>query len=368
MKNYLFKFTYNFAKSALALVLLIWIVVFSVLMYEVFAPIPKGIGTLDTYLSYTLPKGKVPVVYDDSYNISFYGAENVHPFDTRKYEKVFKYLEQANLISYESVIRPVFPSMEVLSKVHTSAYLASMKDTVQVSRITEVPLLSVLPSNLVYRNFVVPQLYASAGTMHATKIALDKGWAINIGGGFHHAHKEDASGFCLFSDIALSVLMARETESVNKIMIIDLDAHQGNGHGRDFGADENVYIFDMYNAIIFPNDYEGYIGLDKNVHVKVRSGDEVYLDKLAKSLKEAFNEFKPDLIIYNAGTDILEGDPLGMLNVSPKGVMARDEMVFTYARKQAIPIVMLLSGGYQENNAKVIAGSIINLANKSLAF
>lgn len=147
-------------------------------------------------------------------------------------------------------------------------------------------------------------------------------------------------------------------------MIIDLDAHQGNGHERDFTGDDRVYIFDMYNGYIYPNDSRAKRGISKRIELTPYTSDDVYLELLGSSLKDSLNKFQPDLILYNAGTDCLTGDPLGALDITPDGIRRRDEIVFTIRDK--IPIVMVTSGGYQRNNARIIADSILNLRHKGL--
>jgi len=145
-----------------------------------------------------------------------------------------------------------------------------------------------------------------------------------------------------------------------------LDAHQGNGHERDKLTidDQELYILDVYNYQIYPGDR--YAKTAINLQVELRSGTETreYLQELEKALHKAFQEFQPDFIFYNAGTDILENDPLGDLMVSADGIIQRDEMVFREAMQKKIPVVMLLSGGYQQSNARVIADSIVNLNQK----
>ena len=144
-------------------------------------------------------------------------------------------------------------------------------------------------------------------------------------------------------------------------MIIDLDAHQGNGHGRDFIGDEDTYIVDVYNADIYPNDGFAKRGIDQVAALPSFTADREYLSRVTQALDKAFEDFQPDMVIYAAGTDILVGDPLGAMDISAEGVQTRDVLVFEKARARDIPVVMLLSGGYQQSNAKVIAESILNL-------
>lgn len=140
-----------------------------------------------------------------------------------------------------------------------------------------------------------------------------------------------------------------------------MDAHQGNGHERDLANDPDKFILDMYNKEIYPHDTPAKRAIDLAVEVRSGIDDAEYMQRLQAALRDALSRFRPDLIIYNAGTDCLDGDPLGCMCVSEQGVIDRDEAVFAMALQQSIPIVMLLSGGYQKSNAEVIAKSIRNL-------
>jgi histone deacetylase 11 len=142
--------------------------------------------------------------------------------------------------------------------------------------------------------------------------------------------------------------------------------HQGNGHEQAKKDDENVFIMDIYNYWIYPNSIETKKYIDVDIGISYGYEDEDYLQKVDDGLKRSFEKFKPDFIIYNAGTDILAGDPLGGVNITKEGIIQRDEKVFRKARENNIPILMLLSGGYQKETAKVIVGSLINLKKNRL--
>lgn len=144
-------------------------------------------------------------------------------------------------------------------------------------------------------------------------------------------------------------------------MYIDLDAHQGNGHERDFTGDEDTFIVDAYNYEIYPNDIAAKEGIDVKIEFPAFTGDTAFLSRVQTILPEAFETFQPDFVIYIAGTDILAGDRLGALDISAEGVIRRDEMVFRESLTRNIPVLMLLGGGYQQNNAEVITRSILNL-------
>ncbi|XP_025809469.1 histone deacetylase 2-like isoform X4 [Panicum hallii] len=286
---------------------------------------------------------KAPVVYSPAYDISFNGMEKQHPFDSSKWGRVRNSLEDAGLLQSDRIVEPLEASEDDLLVVHSESYLNSLESSEKVARIVEV-----------------------GGSVLSAKLALEKGWAINIGGGFHHCSAQEGGGFCAYADISLCINFAFIRLNISRVMIIDLDAHQGNGHEKDFGSDGRVYTLDMYNSGIYPFDHVAKKYIDQKVELDSGTKTEDYLENLDKALKVAQSRFRPQLIVYNAGTDILHGDPLGRLKVSPEGVAIRDEQVFRFAKDQNIPILMLTSGGYMKSSGRVIADSIINLSKKNL--
>ncbi|XP_018880136.1 histone deacetylase 11 isoform X6 [Gorilla gorilla gorilla] len=150
-------------------------------------------------------------------------------------------------------------------------------------------------------------------------------------------------------------------EGISRATIIDLDAHQGNGHERDFMDDKRVYIMDVYNRHIYPGDRFAKQAIRRKVELEWGTEDDEYLDKVERNIKKSLQEHLPDVVVYNAGTDILEGDRLGGLSISPAGIVKRDELVFRMVRGRRVPILMVTSGGYQKRTARIIADSILNL-------
>ncbi|XP_022732583.1 histone deacetylase 2-like isoform X3 [Durio zibethinus] len=230
----------------------------------------------------------------------------------------------------------------------------------------KVPPLAILPNWLVRMKVLSPFRRQVGGTILAAKLAKEQGWAINVGGGFHHCSSGRGGGFCAYADISLCIHFAFFRFTISRVMIIDLDAHQGNGHEMDFAGDGRVYILDMYNPDIYPFDLTARNYIKQKVEVATGTTTDGYLKELDKALRVARDNFAPELIIYNAGTDILDGDPLGGLKISPDGVAQRDEKVFRFARERNIPLVMVTSGGYMKTSARVVADSIINLSRKRL--
>ncbi len=210
--------------------------------------------------------------------------------------------------------------------------------------------------------------WATAGTLLAAELALIYGWAINLGGGYHHAKRSGGEGFCIYNDIILAIKELREKNpSLKKFLIIDLDAHRGNGHesyrGTDNDIREHVEIFDIYNKENYPgngDNTEQYITYP--CPVKRRISEKKYLDeKLKPTLKQIIEQSKPDFILYVAGSDIYEHDPIGGYNVTKEGIIERDRFVFEQALSNNIPIVMMLAGGYHDDSAQIVGESIENI-------
>jgi histone deacetylase 11 len=233
------------------------------------------------------------------------------------------------------------------------------------------------------------------------ELALKEKWAITLSGGMHHASHNKGGGWCVYADISISIKNLIDKKLVQKVMVIDLDAHQGNGIENDkknkiiMKNTENLFIIDVYNGEKYPFDLfaEKAIDINKKINpFKIREKcaeavfkelekktlskekqqkllqstyDEEYMNIVRSAVEEGFDKFKPDIVYYNAGTDILTGDRLGGFDVSEDGIIERDEYVFDFCmKKYNVPIVMVLSGGYAPNNYKVIGKSIENLIKK----
>jgi histone deacetylase 11 len=335
---------------------------------------------------------RISITYRPEYNITAYGLERLHPFDAAKYGRVIALLHErgiatskrssarssahdseVEMISHAAaedsqipIVRaPVLPR-SFLAEAHSAKYLASLHSALYLLKILEVPPVVLLPAVLTRWRVLSPMLFQCGGSCAAAELAvITQGAAINIGGGFHHASRAQGSGFCPFADITMIVNHVRAVfPEVRRCLVVDLDAHQGNGHERDAIEDDEMFVYDLFNETIFPGDMFAKKGIDFEHGVDYYDSDDlIYLELLRSSLPECIKATKPDLIIYNAGTDCLEGDPLGSMQVTADGIVERDRLVFDAALKRdtPIPLVMLLSGGYQMSNAGVIARSIENL-------
>jgi len=305
-----------------------------------------------------------PIVFHPKYDIGFMGIENLHPFDAKKYGKVYRYL-QATVFDKVAVYTPEEVTDPELLRVHTQRYLSDLKNNTSsvLASITEIGPLSFLPNFLTRRYVLKPMRLATKGTVLASRLALKHGMAVNLSGGYHHAKSDSGGGFCALADIPLAAYDLLDEGKVKKVMVIDLDAHQGNGHEAIFASDSQIAIFDVYNAWNYPRDIPAQQHITFNHPVKPGIKDEEYLSLIRRYLPEAIKKANPDFIIYNAGTDVYERDPLGGMSITKEGIIERDHIVFEEATKRSIPIVMVLSGGYTKESASIIGASLENIIN-----
>jgi histone deacetylase 11 len=300
---------------------------------------------------------RVPVIYHPLYNLSLFGIEQVHPFDTYKYQKVYQGLLDAGRIQTDNTYSPAYASDDMLLSVHTREHLQVLEQSKGIARMTEIKPLALLPAGALRRAIVDPQRLATGGTVLAAELALKDGWAINLSGGYHHAAPFRAWGFCA---VAWKHIRSHHPD-IRRAMIVDLDAHQGDGNGYALGNDPDVFILDAYNPYVFPGDLVAAAGIDAPIHVTLSTSTDEYLVSIEAGLQQALEQFAPDMVFYLAGTDILDGDPLGGLKISSEGVMKRDAMVVRMFRSRGIPLVITLSGGYQPNNGPLLARSLDTL-------
>lgn len=306
------------------------------------------------------------VIYSPGYDLQFFGLEKLHPFDGHKYSKAWRAAAQTLGPSLrQHTLPPTRPiATPELLTVHSAAYLAKLHGPAYVAQVLELSVLRYLPYFLLEQCVLRPMRLAVMGTWMAAQAALEDGLAINLGGGYHHASADRGEGFCCFADIHVALHLLRQAGKLvrgrDRVMIVDLDAHQGNGHERLSVGDGDVYIFDVYNRGIYPQDYVARRRIDYDVPLPAGSDEVVYLQQLHKHLPAALEAANhPALAFYIAGTDIYENDQLGGLGVSSEGIGARDRFVLNLFGQAGVPLVMVTGGGYSAASYQQIANTLI---------
>lgn len=192
----------------------------------------------------------------------------------------------------------------------------------------------------------------SAGaTLAAAKTALTERCAINLAGGTHHAFADHGEGFCCYNDAAVAARVLQRDHGMPRVLICDLDVHQGNGTASIFRDDGSVFTFSMHGARNYPVRKET---SDLDVELPDGCDDASYLHALRENLPRAITQFRPNAMIYLAGADPYEGDRLGRLKLTKAGLATRDRFVLEFARYNAIPVAVTMAGGYAHNVADIV--------------
>jgi histone deacetylase 11 len=196
----------------------------------------------------------------------------------------------------------------------SGCYLLLLNYSFYISKCVELPLC-LIPAEYLRFRLLNSMLKATKGSMDGACLALEHGWAINLSGGYHHATRSSGGGFCIYPDITLAIhhLRKRHPHQIKKVMIIDLDAHQGNGHERDHLNDNDTHIVDVYNNHIYPGDLYAKQAIKSDVHISHYITDSEYIKLVTSNVDNAIKDFTPSFILYNAGTDCMAGDPLGSI-------------------------------------------------------
>jgi histone deacetylase 11 len=284
----------------------------------------------------------VPVVYSPGYNFTACGLERLHPFDGSKYRRIHDELRRQGLRHRRDFQVPSLPTKRQLLSVHTAVYLRSLRRSRELARILEFPVLAYLPGVFLQWRLLRPMRLAAGGTLLAARLALEQGLAINLGGGFHHASGRRGGGFCIYADVPMALKVLHQEGRIRSALVIDTDAHQGDGTAEATRPWGWVRILDLFDDSIYPPKVE----VNYPVPFPAGTGGEEYLRVLSDRLPEVLARESVDLVVYNAGSDVLANDPLGRLTLNEEHLETRDLLVVNAVRERGIPLAMVLSGGY----------------------
>lgn len=257
-----------------------------------------------------------------------------HRFPMQKYRLLHETLVKENVLSEEQLYPAEMASDEDLMRAHSPHYVMGLKN----NTLTEKELR---PIGLTWGPELLIRSYtAVGGLIAATESALKYGFSALLAGGTHHAHADRGEGYCVFNDFAVAALRLLELKKVKKILIIDLDVHQGNGNSSILGNRDDVFILSLHGEKNYPFRK---VPSHMDVALPAGIGDEEYLKALSSALHQ-ISHVDFDILLYQAGVDNLKEDTLGTFNLTFEGLMARDRMVFEFAGTK--PVAMAIGGGY----------------------
>ena len=284
---------------------------------------------------------KLNVVYNHNYDIPL---PDGHRFVGTKFSDLYNYIKDSdiykNLIIHKSIEAPISD----VQCVHNSEYVLNVKQGT-LSRADERKINLPWSKRLARRSFLAIQ-----GTLQTSQLALENGVACHLAGGTHHAFKDCGSGFCVFNDLAYASIALLNQKKVKKILILDLDVHQGDGTASICENIDNIFTCSIHCKNNFPFD-------KKNSNLDVPIDDEVddvkYINILTKTLDQIESHFTPDIVFYDAGVDVHSNDDLGNLNLTDDGIKKRDEIVCEYFKEKKIPLCTVIGGGYSKNRQEL---------------
>lgn len=276
---------------------------------------------------------RVPIVWCPRYEVDI----GNHVFPVEKYRLVKERLDAGGVLADVDLQTPQEAEGVDVLRVHTPSYWAKVSEGTfapHEERLLEVPFSPELRE---------ASLLCAGGTTLAGRLAISHGRSVHLGGGFHHAFADHGEGFCLLNDVAIAAAKLLAEGEGDRIAVVDLDVHHGNGTASIFADEPRVFTFSMhhqwnYPAIKPPGDLD--VGLEDNV------GDEEYMELLREHLPRVLDDHEPQLILYLAGADPYEADQLGGLGLTIQGLRERDDFVLDTAAERGIGLAVTLAGGY----------------------
>ena len=260
-----------------------------------------------------------------------------HRFPMSKYELIPAQLIHEGTCTEANFFNPSSCLEKVILLTHEKKYLYKLLNQ-QLSAAEQRKIGFPQSPELIQRELIITQ-----GTIDASLYAIENGAALNIAGGTHHAFAERGEGFCLLNDMAIAANYLLKNGLSHKILIIDLDVHQGNGTAKLMENEPSVFTFSMHGSTNYPFHKEK---SDLDVGLENGTNSETYLSILYETLPKLLATVKPDFAFYLAGVDIFSTDKFGKLQVSIEACKQRDAFVFTQLKKNNIPLTVALGGGY----------------------
>ena len=282
---------------------------------------------------------ELPVINHEDY---FAKIGDDHKFPINKFGELANYLLEKKIIN--QFHKPYPCSVKTLKGAHSQTYISNIiNKSLDQNGVKKIGF--PLVDSVVKRSLV-----ATGGTVLASKLALEHRIACNTAGGSHHANFDGGAGYCVFNDVAVAANYLLNKGSVKKILIVDLDVHQGNGNSDIFGNNKNVFTFSIHSKSNYPAKKSK---SDLDIELEDNTEDQEYIETLKDSI-QLLNKQKFDFVFYIAGVDVHFNDRLGKLKLSDDGIKKREEIVIGNFFSKKIPICGVLGGGYNKNFDKLV--------------
>jgi acetoin utilization deacetylase AcuC-like enzyme len=259
-----------------------------------------------------------------------------HRFPASKYRLLLELAMRETLFGTVPLVPSPAASREILLTAHSPEYI----DTMLSGQATPAMMRRI---GLPWSETLMARSRATVGgSLAAARVALSHGLSGQLAGGTHHAHRDFGSGYCVFNDLAVTALTLLDEGTLDRVAIVDLDVHQGDGNAAILTPDPRVFVLSIHGEKNFPFRK---VASDLDVGLASGTDDRAYLAALTDAL-DAVVAFRPDLVLYLSGADPLAADTLGHLSLTPDGLMERDRFVFETFRRRGVPLSIAIGGGY----------------------
>lgn len=274
-----------------------------------------------------------------------YPLPEKHRFPMLKYELIPEQLLYEGTVTNDHFFHPEPLSDAQILLTHTVEFLDKLKN--QSLSTKEIRAIGFPMTPLLIQR----GRHIANGTLLCAKYAMQYGVSMNIAGGTHHSFADHGEGFCIYNDIAISAHNLLNDKLVSKVLVVDLDVHQGNGTAKIFENDDRVFTWSVHGERNYPTRKEV---SDLDIELPDKTEDREYLKVIRNTLPKLLQEVQPDIIFYLSGVDILESDKLGRLSVSISGCKERDRIVLDACKLNNIPVAISMGGGYSPRIADII--------------
>ncbi|HBC3960033.1 histone deacetylase [Vibrio parahaemolyticus] len=268
-----------------------------------------------------------------------------HRYPIMKYQYLYEEVRRGVQAEWGQFFEPQALSIEAIKRVHDAEYVDLLAQG-------NMPAAKMRRIGFPWSEALITRtLTSAAGTLLTAEKALEHGIALHLSGGYHHAHKDFGSGFCLFNDLVIAAKHMLDNERVDKILIIDSDVHHGDGTATLCQEEPDIVTLSFHCDKNFPARKPQ---SDLDVPLAKGTDDETFLMTFKEVVEMALNLHRPDMVIYDAGVDIHQDDELGYFDVSTQAIFERDRFLFQLMKNRGIPVAAVVGGGYRTNHADLV--------------
>ncbi|MDF5070544.1 histone deacetylase family protein [Vibrio parahaemolyticus] len=285
----------------------------------------------------------LPLIYHSIY--SRLELPEGHRYPIMKYQYLYEEVRRDVQAEWVQFFEPQALSIEAIKRVHDADYVDLLAQG-------NMPAAKMRRIGFPWSEALITRtLTSAAGTLLTAEKALEHGIALHLSGGYHHAHKDFGSGFCLFNDLVIAAKHMLDNEHVDKVLIIDSDVHHGDGTATLCQEEPDIVTLSFHCDKNFPARKPQ---SDLDVPLAKGTDDETFLMTFKEVVEMALNLHRPDMVIYDAGVDIHQDDELGYFDVSTQAIFERDRFLFQLMKNRGIPVAAVVGGGYRTNHADLV--------------